>query len=93
MADHQRDLAFLVQLCRELIKFGIHVGMSDARPAVSVRGGLTGRRVWIQIDASGESFVWRRDDRAHHSVDDPASAAACIAEYLKIRDAGPGQKP
>ncbi|GAA4625959.1 hypothetical protein GCM10023196_032210 [Actinoallomurus vinaceus] len=81
----------LVDLCRELIKLGVHVGLSDARPALSVRGGLALRKVWIEVDPSGESFVWRRDDRAHHA-DDPAGAAARIAKYLKKLDAAPGER-
>jgi hypothetical protein len=85
------NLDKLVELCRELIKLGINVGLSDARPALSVRGDLVRKKVWIEVDDSGESFVWRRDDHAYHSVGDPAGAAAKIAEYLKARHAGPGE--
>jgi hypothetical protein len=91
--DHGRALLVLVDLCRELIKLGVHVGLSDARPAVSVRGGLALRKVWIEVDPSGDSFVWRRDDQAHHAADDPAGAAARIAEYLKKPDAALGERP
>ncbi|WP_345362118.1 hypothetical protein [Actinoallomurus liliacearum] len=53
---------------------------------------MASRKVWIQIDPSGESFVWQRDDRALHAADDPAGAAARIAEYIKKRDAAPGER-
>lgn len=88
--SHSRDLCQLVELCRELAKLGVHVGVSDARPAVSVRGDLADRRVWVEVDAG--SFVWRRDDVARHSADDPAGAAARLADYVKNRDAGPGRR-
>ncbi|GAA4613977.1 hypothetical protein GCM10023195_60810 [Actinoallomurus liliacearum] len=90
--DRNQALTALVNLCRELAKLGVNVGLSDARPAISVRGGLASRKVWIQIDPSGESFVWQRDDRALHAADDPAGAAARIAEYIKKRDAAPGER-
>jgi hypothetical protein len=89
--SHSRDLYRLVELCRELAKLDVHVGVSDARPALSVRGDLTGRKVWVEIDAG--SYVWRRDDLARHPADDPAGAAACLADYLKNRDAGSGRRP
>ncbi|MEV5708292.1 hypothetical protein [Actinoallomurus sp. NPDC052274] len=84
-SGHSRELSRLVDLCRELAKLGVHVGVSDARPALSVRGDLTDRKVWVEIDAG--SFVWRRDDLARHPVDDAAGAAACLANYLKARGA------
>lgn len=89
-SDHSRDLYQLVELCRELAKLGVHVGVSDARPAVSARGQLTDRKVWIEVD--GGSFVWRRDDQARHPADDPAGAATCLADYLKARDTGSGHR-
>lgn len=85
-----RGLGALVALCQELAKLGFRVGMSDARPALSVRGDLVDRRVWIEIAPSGESFVWRRDHQVRHAVGDPAGAATEIAEYLKLRDSGSG---
>ncbi len=88
-----RDLDRLTELCRELAKFGVQVGLSDARPALSVRRDLTDRRVWVEIDASGGSFVWRRDDLARHPADDPAGAAARLAEYLNDRAAESGRRP
>ncbi|GAB3987685.1 hypothetical protein GCM10029978_107440 [Actinoallomurus acanthiterrae] len=90
-SGHSRDLCSLVDLCRELAKLDVRVGVSDARPALSVRGDLTARKVWVEIDAG--SFVWRRDDLARHPADDPVGAAACLADYLKNRDAGSGRRP
>ncbi|MEV5748977.1 hypothetical protein AB0L00_14265 [Actinoallomurus sp. NPDC052308] len=90
-SGRSRDLCRLVELCRELAKLGVHVGVSDARPALSARGDLTGRKVWVEIDAG--SFVWRRDDLARHPADDPAGAAAHLTDYLKNRDTGPGGRP
>lgn len=90
--SHDRNLGALVELCRELIKFGVNVGLSDARPALSVRGALVGRKVWVEVDSSGESFVWRHEGQTRHAVDDPAGAAVRLAEYLKLRDAGSGDR-
>lgn len=87
-----RDLDRLVELCRELAKLGVHVGLSDARPALSVRRQPTDRRVWVQVDAASGSFVWRRDDLAWHPADDPAGAAARLAEHLGNRDAESGHR-
>jgi hypothetical protein len=75
----------LVELCGAPVGSGLYVGLSDARPALSVRAGLTGRRLWIEVE--GGSFVWRRTDEVRHVVDDPAGAAAAIAEYLAGRSA------
>lgn len=84
-----RELEALVDLARELARLGVTFGMSDARPAVTVRGNLVRPKVWVEVDASRESFVWRRDDHERHSIDDPAGAAKRLAEFLKNRDAGP----
>jgi hypothetical protein len=84
-----RNLRVLVALCEELIKLGVKVGLSDARPALSVRGALVERKLWIEVDPTGEAFIWRQDDRVGHAVDDPSGAAEAIAEYLNRRDAGP----
>jgi hypothetical protein len=88
--SRERELGVLMELCRELVRLGVPVGMSDARPAVSVPGGLADRRIWIEVDASRNSFVWRGDDHERHTVEDPAGAAARLAEYVKIRDAESG---
>ena len=85
-----RELSVLAELCRELARFGLSVGLSDARPAVSVRTDLVNPRLWISVSAADEAFVWRRDDEDRHAVDDPAGAAAHIAEYVKARNAGAG---
>lgn len=46
--SRERELGVLVELCRELVRLGVKVGMSDARPAVTVRGGLVDRKIFVQ---------------------------------------------
>ncbi|GAA4634081.1 hypothetical protein GCM10023196_074200 [Actinoallomurus vinaceus] len=82
--SHAWKVDRLTELCRELVKRGIRVEMSDARPALSVRLRLTTPRVSIQI-ADG-AFVWRRDDTDRHAADDVSGAAHRIAAYPKARD-------
>lgn len=91
-SGRSRDLERLTELCRELATFGVQVGLSDARPALSVRRDLTHRRVWVEVDAARGVFVWRRDDLMRHPADDPAGAAARLAEYLQNRDAESGRR-
>ncbi|MEV5747301.1 hypothetical protein AB0L00_05735 [Actinoallomurus sp. NPDC052308] len=79
----EAKLRLLAELCEELAGSGLYVGLSDARPALSVRAGLTGERVWIEV--RNGSFVWRRTDEVRHATDDPAGAAAQIAGYLAGR--------
>jgi hypothetical protein len=68
----------LAALCRELAWLGLDVGMSDAKPALSVRRRRTERRLWISIDVDDGFFEWR-DGRRRHAVSDPAGAAKLIA--------------
>jgi hypothetical protein len=67
----------LAVLCRELAHLGLDVGMSDAKPAVSVRRRRTERRLWISVDVDDDFFEWR--DGRRHVVSDPAGAAKLIA--------------
>lgn len=90
--NREQKLAMLLELCHELIRLGVKPGLSDARPALSVRTELAHRKVWVEVDASGEAFVWRRDDHERHALDDPAGAAARLAEYVRRRDAGSGER-
>lgn len=80
-----RELELITELCRELAERGVNVGLSDARPALFVRVGLTHPRVWVTISACGGSFVWRRNDQAQHPVTDPAGAAQEIASYVRAQ--------
>jgi hypothetical protein len=57
---------------------GLDVGMSDAKPALSVRRRRTERRLWISIDVEDGFFEWC-DGRRRHAVSDPAGAAKLIA--------------
>ncbi|MCO5967450.1 hypothetical protein [Actinoallomurus soli] len=88
---HEQQLAALVQLCQELIRLGVtNVGMSDARPAVSMRTALADRRIRIEVDTSQRTYVWLREHHERHTMDDPVGAAARLADYLKLRDADAG---
>ncbi|MCO5994858.1 hypothetical protein [Actinoallomurus rhizosphaericola] len=82
--SHVQKVDRLTELCRELIKRGIRVEMSDARPALSARFSLTTPRLSVQmVDGA---FVWRRDDTDRHAADDVPGAAHRIADFLKARD-------
>jgi hypothetical protein len=87
-ADSTREIRALVELCQALAGSGLYVGLSDARPALSVRAGLSGKRLWISVE--GETFVWRRTDEVRHAAGDPAGAAAEIVAYL---DGRPDDRP
>jgi hypothetical protein len=90
VSDGER-LRLLAGLARELAGQGLNVGMSDAHPALTVRGGLAGRKMWIFVDPSGASFMWRRDDHDSHAVDDPAGAAKRVAGGLRECDPASGE--
>lgn len=77
--DQTERLRLLAALCREFAGLGLDVGMSDAKPALSVRLGRTGRRLWVSIGADGGHFEWHRTDLRRHPVADPAGAAKLIA--------------
>ncbi|GAA4630491.1 hypothetical protein GCM10023196_056060 [Actinoallomurus vinaceus] len=79
-ADSTREIRALVELCQALAGSGLYVELSDARPALSVRAELAGKRLWISVE--GETFIWRRMDEVHHAAGDPAGAAAEIVAYL-----------
>lgn len=51
-ASRVAELAELAALCRELAALGLNVGLSDARPAVSVYAGAGMPPLWIT--AAGE---------------------------------------
>jgi hypothetical protein len=68
----------LAVLCRELAHLGLDVGMSDAKPALSVRRGRGEQRLWISVDIDDGFFEWR-DGRRRHALSDPAGAAKLIA--------------
>lgn len=79
-------------LCRELAALGLNVGMSDARPAISVRTERASPRVWVSVDASGRFFEWQEAE-SRHPVDDPVGAAALLAEHAKALASGSGEAP
>lgn len=86
----QRDpeLVLLTDLCRQLAALGVSVGLSDARPAVTVHS--LPNPLWITVSASGEAFEW--GDAAHqHPVTDAAGAAYRICEHAKAQRSGAGE--
>ena len=87
-----RDLEALTVLCRELAKLGLKVGMSDARPAISVRAKMASPRVWVSVDVSGRFFEWQ-EAVSRHPVDDPVGAAALLAEHARALASGSGEAP
>jgi hypothetical protein len=84
--NRDAELEALTALCRKLASLGLNVGMSDARPAISVRADMRSPRLWVSVDDSGEAFTWCCDGNGRHDVDDLAGAAEQIAAYLKSRD-------
>ncbi|MCO5997533.1 hypothetical protein [Actinoallomurus rhizosphaericola] len=89
--DSEQKIRALIDLCQALAGSGLHVGLSDARPAMSVRASLTGDRIWIGIE--DDAFVWRRSEKVRYAVGDPAGAAAEITAYLGGRLEVPDDRP
>jgi hypothetical protein len=79
--EQTEEVRLLAALCRELAKQGLDVGMSDAKPAVSVRRRPTVPRLWIIVDACAGVFEWGGGRR--HAVGDPAGTAARIAADVR----------
>jgi hypothetical protein len=73
------EVRLLATLCRELASLGLDVGMSDAKPALSVRLSRANPRLWVAIDVADGFFEWRRPDVRCHPVTDPAGAAKLTA--------------
>jgi hypothetical protein len=89
--DDARKIRALVELCQALTGSELHVGLSDARPALSVRASLTGKRLWISVES--ETFVWRRTDKVRRAVTDPEGAAAEIVAHLRGHPGRPADRP
>jgi hypothetical protein len=77
--EQTAGLRLLATLCRELATLGLDVGMSDAKPALSVRLGRADPRLWVSVDLAGGCYVWQGAGRRRHPVTDPAGAAKLIA--------------
>lgn len=75
------ELRLLATLCRELAREGLDVGMSDAKPALSVRLRPAEPRLWVLVDAAAGHYEWGDGDR--HPVTDPAGTAERIAEHAR----------
>jgi hypothetical protein len=89
--DGEQKIRALTDLCAALAGSGLYVGLSDARPALSVRAALTGSRIWIGVE--GDAFVWRGTDEARHAIGDPVGAAAEIVAYLGGHTEAPDDHP
>jgi hypothetical protein len=74
--EQTAEVRLLAGLCRELARRGLDVGMSDAKPALSVRRNRTEPRLWVSVDVRDGFFEWCR---RRHPVTDPAGAAKLIA--------------
>jgi hypothetical protein len=75
--EQTEEVRLLATLCKELVEQGLDVGMSDAKPALSVRHRQAAPRLWITVDVDTGFFEWSRGRR--HAVTDPAGTAARIA--------------
>jgi hypothetical protein len=84
--SHELDL--ITVLCRELVKLGLGVGLSDARPAVVIRTGPGNPALLVTVDATGEFFEWH-DAQERHPVADLGGTAARVVEYLQTGHVGP----
>jgi hypothetical protein len=88
VVDHSHELGLITVLCRELVKLGLGVGLSDARPAVVIRTGPGNPALLITVDTAGECFQWCEGEE-QHPVTDPAGAAAHVVEYVQAGHVGP----
>jgi hypothetical protein len=88
--ERHRDLEALTVLCRELAALGLDIGITDARPAIWVRADRSAPRWWISVDTSGEVFECR-ESNTRFPAEDPARAAALIAEQLRATPASPDE--
>lgn len=87
--DHNRQVRLLAALVRELALRGVCAALSDARPAVYLRTGLTViPALSVTVDSTGEFFEWRNGYN-RHSVKDPAGAAAALLAYINARTTEP----
>jgi hypothetical protein len=86
--SRDRELILITELCRQLAKLEISIGLSDARPAAEVRTGP--QPFWVTVNESGEFFEWSEAKRQHPATD-PAGAAALIAEQAQAQRPEPGE--
>jgi hypothetical protein len=85
------ELLMLTDLCRELVKLGLVVSLSDARPAVMIPNAAQPLLV-VTVDASREFFEWN-DAKERYPVVDLAGAAAMISHRVGTLRTGPGAAP
>jgi hypothetical protein len=81
--EQTQEVRLLAALCRELARLGLDVGMSDAKPALSVRLSRTDPRLWVLVDVRDGFFEWCRGGDRRHAVTDTAGAAKLIADDVR----------
>jgi hypothetical protein len=77
--DRDQELESLCLLAVELVKLSFQVGLSDAGPALILRGD-TGRITTV-VTADADRYQWRRGQDTH-DVSDPVGAAGAIASTV-----------
>jgi hypothetical protein len=82
------ELILITELCRELAKPDLTVGLSDARPAAVIR--TRPHPLWVTVDVSGEFFEWSETEN-RPPVTDPTGAAAPISEHVRAQRSGLGE--
>lgn len=70
------ELEALRVLCAELVKLSFQVSLSDAGPALILRG--ESGRITTVITANRDHYQWRRGEDVH-ALGDPVGAAGAIA--------------
>jgi hypothetical protein len=83
-----QELESLRLLAVELVKLSLQVGLSDAGPALILRGD-TGR-ITMVVTADANQFQWRRGEDTH-DVSDPVGAAGAIASTVWTHGADPSE--
>lgn len=85
-------LTLITDLCRELAKLGVNVGLSDAAPAAIIRPRVR-RPFWVTVDRSRQFYECPEADK-RYPVTSPAQAATSIAEAVKAEsDLGTEEEP
>jgi hypothetical protein len=77
--ERDQELESLRVLAVELVKLSFLVGLSDAGPALILRGDSG--RITTVVTADADRYQWRRGEDTHN-VHDPAGAAGAIAASI-----------
>jgi hypothetical protein len=77
--ERDQELESLRVLAVELAKLSFHVGLSDAGPALILRGDSG--RITTVVTADADRYQWRCGEDTH-DVHDPVGAAGAIAASI-----------